>query len=184
MNLQPSTWNKPVLWTALAALLAAALVAAGLTIAFSSPSERHAGPETRTDVEPLRTRFAAVGDLSDPHWLGYNPRETESSRLPEQDPETRVVGVARLPHGAVRTILDRPGAAFRPADLVGPGFYGWPNFPDNLTKPPEQITPHLPGTAKWVASTDYDTSVTHGKYRGRFYFDEATDTFYFDTVNP
>jgi hypothetical protein len=170
-----------MLWIGLAVVLAGA---GAVTVVATTTHRRDDSTTVRTEVAPLRARFPAVGELFDPHWLGYNPRANQGSRLPEPDPQLRVVGVARLPPGTVKAITSRPGFDFRPAELIGPGLHGWPGSPDDLTRPPEPIVDHLPSEARWVGSTRFDISVTGDEYQGRFYFDQASDTVYFDTVNP
>ncbi|TWE15351.1 hypothetical protein FB465_0244 [Kitasatospora atroaurantiaca] len=123
----------------------------------------------RTDVEPLQRRFLAIGRLSDPHWLGYNPHDSGREWLPDQDPRIRVVGVARLPAGAVKSIISAPGYAFEPS------------APAQL---PEALAEFLPKNAEWVSSAGYDKHITNSHYEGRFHFAPATDHVYFDTINP
>ncbi|HVK24028.1 MAG TPA: hypothetical protein VM677_21960 [Actinokineospora sp.] len=158
----------------------AAIVVAGGAVGYALTRDTDTGPVPRTDLAPLQARFGALGTLSDAHWLGYNPREDGSrSSLPENDPEIRVVGVARLTPGTVTSII--AAHDFRLAELVGPGFSG---LPDEFSRPPASIAAHLPPSARWLSSTAFDEETTGKSYRGRFYLDQATDTVYFDTVNP
>ncbi len=125
--------------------------------------------KVNTDVEPLERRFRAIGRLFDPHWLDYNPNDSGREWLPDQDPQIRVVGVARLPAGAVRTIVDKRAHAFEPS------------VPSHI---PGELAEFLPEGAAWVSSVRYDKHVTRSLYRGRFHFSAATDHVYFATVNP
>ncbi len=125
--------------------------------------------KVRRDVEPLQRRFAAVGRLSDPHWLGYNPNDSGRESIPDQDPRIRVVGVARLPAGTVNSIVSATDYAFEPST------------PSQL---PEELAEFLPKNAEWVSSADYDDHITNSHYPGRFHLAPATDWVYFDTVNP
>ncbi|MFB7592221.1 hypothetical protein [Streptomyces sp. NPDC056169] len=125
--------------------------------------------KVRTDVEPLQRRFRAIGRLSDPHWLGYNPNDSGREWIPDQDPQVRVVGVARLPAGAAKAIVGRPMYAFVPSP------------PSDI---PEELTEFLPEGAEWLGSVRYDEYLTKSLYTGRFLFSATTDHVYFDTVNP
>ncbi|MFB7359013.1 hypothetical protein [Streptomyces gardneri] len=125
--------------------------------------------EVNTDVEPLQRRFGAIGRLSDPHWLGYNPNDSGREWIPDQDPRIRVVGVARLPAGAVTSIVAKPVHAFEPSVL---------------SHPPEELAEFLPEDAAWVSSVRYDKLITGSLYTGRFHLSPTTDHVYFDTVNP
>jgi len=80
-----------------------------------------------------------------------------------------VVGVARLPAGAVKSITSAPEYAFElsaPAQL------------------PEALAEFLPKNAEWVSSASYDNHITNSHYAGRFHLAPATDYVYFDTINP
>ncbi|GAA5023281.1 hypothetical protein GCM10025734_80250 [Kitasatospora paranensis] len=81
-----------ILLGGLAALAGGAGVYAATADEFVPDRER-----VRSDVEPLQRRFLAIGRLSGPHWLGYNPNDSGRELLPDQDPQTRVVGFAHLP---------------------------------------------------------------------------------------
>ncbi|MGW6394726.1 hypothetical protein ACWFR1_30410 [Streptomyces sp. NPDC055103] len=122
-----------------------------------------------TDVEPLQRRFHAIGQLSDPHWLGYNPDDSGRELLPDQDPQIRVVGVARLPAGAVASIVAKPTYTFAPG------------APAHI---PQELAEFLPENAPWVSSVGYDKHITRSLYTGRFHLSPTTDHVYFDTVNP
>ncbi|MFI6416719.1 hypothetical protein ACIBG6_04680 [Streptomyces sp. NPDC050842] len=122
-----------------------------------------------TDVAPLQRRFGAIGRLSDAHWLGYNPNDSGREWLPDQDPQIRVVGVARLPAGAVQSIVGKPVYAFKPSSPA---------------HAPEELTEFLPEGAGWVGSVRYDRHITKSLYVGRFHLSPTTDHVYFDTVNP
>ncbi|MFD7735391.1 hypothetical protein ACFV6F_34025 [Kitasatospora phosalacinea] len=149
----------------------------GLVVLSGCASVRTAAPDgagpdrrkVRRDVEPLQRRFAAVGQLSDPHWLGYNPNDLGRESIPDQDPHIRVVGVARLPAGTVNSIVSVTGYAFEPS------------APSQL---PEELAEFLPENAEWVSSASYDNHITNSLYPGRFHLAPATDWVYFDTVNP
>ncbi|MET9674572.1 hypothetical protein ABZY68_15925 [Streptomyces sp. NPDC006482] len=123
----------------------------------------------RTDVDPLRHPFRAIGTLSDPHWLGYNPNDSGREFLPDQDPQIRVVGVARLPAGVVASIVGAPG-------------YGFERSAPSET--PAALTEFVSANAEWTSSPRYDAHITKSLYRGRFHLSSLTDQVYFDTVNP
>ncbi|CAM5274218.1 hypothetical protein SNARM312S_02811 [Streptomyces narbonensis] len=125
--------------------------------------------EVNTDVEPLERRFRAIGRLSDPHWLGYDPNDSGREWIPDQDPRIRVVGVARLPAGAVRSVVGEPKYAFGPSEP---------------SHPPQELAEFLPEGAGWMGSARYDKHITRSLYVGRFHFSPTTDHVYFDTVNP
>ncbi|MEU7513426.1 hypothetical protein AB0B13_15640 [Streptomyces sp. NPDC042898] len=125
--------------------------------------------KVNTDVEPLQRRFRAIGRLSEPHWLGYNPNDSGREWIPDQDPRIRVVGVARLPAGAVETIVGKRAYAFASS------------VPSHT---PEELAEFLPEGAEWVGSVAYDQHITRSLYTGRFHFSAATDHVYFDTINP
>lgn len=63
--------------------------------------EQEAAEKVRTDPAPLNRRFsAALGDVSDAHWLGYDTDESTNDRsIPSPDSRIRLVGVARLEQG-------------------------------------------------------------------------------------
>lgn len=123
----------------------------------------------RTDTAPLRSRFGALGQLTDPHWLGYNPHDSGREILPDQDPQIRVVGIARLPAGTAASLTAAPGYGFAPAE------------PRAV---PEGLAEFLPADARWVTSVRYDEHLTKSRYTGRFHLDPVTDSVWFDTVNP
>ncbi|MFF8835563.1 hypothetical protein [Streptomyces sp. NPDC015130] len=153
-------------------MLGGLLVLGGAGTAACSSEGGGAGRERRevnTDVEPLRRRFRAIGPLSDPHWLGYDPNDSGREWIPDQDPRVRVVGVARLPAGAVSSLVGGTAYSFEPSD------------PSN---PPEELAEFLPENAGWVASVRYDKHITGSRYPGRFHLSPTTDHVYFDTVNP
>lgn len=125
--------------------------------------------KVNTDVEPLQRRFHAIGRLSDPHWLDYNPDDSGREWLPDQDPQIRVVGVARLPAGTVTSIVGRPAYPFAPATPA---------------QVPQELAEFLPEDARWVSSVGYDKHITRSLYTGRFHLSPTTDHVYFDTVNP
>ncbi|MEV4561347.1 hypothetical protein AB0K51_30780 [Kitasatospora sp. NPDC049285] len=123
----------------------------------------------RTDIEPLQRRFLEIGRLSDPHWLGYNPNDSGRELIPDQDPQIRVVGIARLPAGTVKSIVSVPGYAFEHSAPA---------------QPPEELAEFLPKNAEWLSSAGYDNHITNFHYPGKFHLAPATDWVYFDTINP
>ncbi|MFD3532774.1 hypothetical protein [Streptomyces sp. NPDC058664] len=125
--------------------------------------------KVRTDLEPLRRRFSAIGRLSDAHWLAYNPDDSGRELLPDQDPRTRLVGTAHLPVGTVGAIVARSGHDFAPSTPV---------------PPPEALAEFLPAGAGWLRSPGYDSAVTRSLYHGTFHLDPVTDVVYFDALNP
>ncbi|MFJ9643213.1 hypothetical protein [Streptomyces sp. NPDC101206] len=143
------------------------------------PNEDHL--RVRTEVEPLRKRFPALGELSDAHWLGYDlDGAGERQTVPGPDARIRLVGVARLTRGAVTAALGAAPAAERfetlplPADVPGP------------------LAEHVPDRSGWRASPAYDARVLAGdppqsapsgdRANGRFFLHEADDRVWFDTV--
>ncbi|MFK4221581.1 hypothetical protein [Streptomyces sp. NPDC019890] len=123
----------------------------------------------RTDSEPLLRRFRAIGQLSDPHWLGYNPNDSGRETIPDQDPRIRVVGIAQLPAGVVASVVRSSAYGFA---LGSP------------SKVPEALAQFLPEHPQWMNSPRYDRHITKSVYQGHFYFDRGTDRVYFDTTNP
>ncbi|WP_285739105.1 hypothetical protein [Kitasatospora phosalacinea] len=107
--------------------------------------------------------------MSDPHWLGYDPNDSGREPIPDQDPRIRVVGTARLPAGAVRSIVSTPGYAFEPSAPA---------------RPPKELAAFLPEHAGWLAGAGYDSRITGARYPGRFHLAPATDRVCFDTVDP
>ncbi|MGW2177081.1 hypothetical protein ACWCXX_03095 [Streptomyces sp. NPDC001732] len=166
-------------WLALGVGAAAAAAVGGTVYASTDDDPVPDHERVRTDLAPLRRRFGEAGRLSGAHWLAYDQdakgRGAEGrSYLPSPDPRYRVVGVARLPAGtAARTVAD-PAHAFGPAEPHG--------VPDVLAE-------FLPAHARWTTSASYDALLlgpgpVDELTRGRFFLDAATDTLYFDTVNP
>ncbi|MFF4652221.1 hypothetical protein [Streptomyces sp. NPDC001380] len=158
-------------WLLLGGLGGLAAVAGGAALLLEA-DDRDAVPDrgrVRTDTAPLQRRFPAVGRLSDAHWLGYDPDGSGRGAIPNPDARVRVVGVARLPAGAVRAITAVPGRAFAPAEQ--------PRIPQELAR-------YLPADARWTASARYDDLVTRSRYPGRFHLDPVTDTVCFDTLDP
>ncbi|MFF3458280.1 hypothetical protein ACFYXH_28990 [Streptomyces sp. NPDC002730] len=123
----------------------------------------------RKDAEPLLRRFRAVGQLADPHWLGFNPNDSGREPIPDQDPQIRVVGIAQLPAGAATSIVRSPAYGFA---LGSP------------SKVPEMLEQFLPEQPEWMSSPRYDQHITKSAYQGSFHFDRGTDCVYFDTLNP
>ncbi|WP_436790103.1 hypothetical protein [Yinghuangia sp. YIM S10712] len=123
----------------------------------------------RTDVAPLLRLFSAVGPLSDPHWLDYNPNDSGRELLPDQDPQLRVVGVAHLPEGSVAAVVGVPAFGFDHAEPTGR---------------PKSLERFLPSEARWMHSAAFDVHVTNSRYQGAFYVDRTTDSLYFDAMNP
>ncbi|WP_327678461.1 hypothetical protein [Streptomyces sp. NBC_00467] len=141
----------------------------GIYAATDDDPSRTDRERVRTDTAPLRRRFTSIGQLSDPHWLGFNPNRHGRESVPEPDPQIRVVGIARLPAG-------------RAAAVVGLTAYGFsPGVPEPAPKALEKF---LPEHARWLTSPRYDRHITQAVYRGRFHFDPGTNSVYFDTVNP
>ncbi|MFD7627724.1 hypothetical protein ACFV7Q_17075 [Streptomyces sp. NPDC059851] len=142
------------------------------------PNEDHL--RVRTDVEPLHERFPALGELSDPHWLGYDVDEAgRRQTLPGPDARIRLVGLARMAPGAVAAVLGAAtaGERFEPVDP-----------PADLPAP---LATHVPDRAGWRASTAYDLrvlaqapsqSATGDRADGRFLLHEEDDLVWFDTV--
>ncbi|GAB3685706.1 hypothetical protein GCM10027589_54620 [Actinocorallia lasiicapitis] len=129
-------------------------------------------PKVRTDREPLERRFAALGPLTDPHWLGttLGPEPDPADRITVPGPsDVRVVGFARLKPGTVTTLLAAPHWSFHRTE------------PDEI---PAALTPFTPEHARWFRSTSFDSSLTRDLYPGTFSLDPATDTVYFETMNP
>ncbi|MFJ3923178.1 hypothetical protein [Streptomyces sp. NPDC090022] len=133
----------------------------------------------RTDPEPLRRRFGVLGELSEPHWLGYDVDEAGKRTLvPAPDSRIRLVGSARLPKGAVAAAL----AAGRDRQE--------PFEPAALTDIPEPLRASVPAGARWLHSAAYDARVlapgpqteVNASADGRFLLDEERDVVWFDTV--
>jgi hypothetical protein len=133
-----------------------------------STAKRAGGNEVRTDSDPLERRFAALGQLSDTHWLGF-VLGTDSRVSVPGPTDVRVVGFARLRAGGVAAIVGAPQRGFQPAT------------PSQL---PEALVQFMPKNARWVRSESFDRQVTGGTYSGAFYFDPGADWVYFDTTNP
>ncbi|MFD0270084.1 hypothetical protein ACFVGY_26505 [Streptomyces sp. NPDC127106] len=142
------------------------------------PNEDHL--RVRTDVEPLRSRFAALGELSGAHWLGYDLDEAgKRQTIPGPDSRIRLVGVARLTEGTVAATLGAAPAGER---------FETVSLPAELPAP---LAKHVPDRAGWWASTAYDLRVlarqpeqsTSGdEADGRFFLHEEDDLVWFDTV--
>ncbi len=145
-----------------------ALGAAMALAACTSPAKRTDGNEVRTDSEPLERRFAALGPLSDTHWLGV-VLGTDSRVSVPGPADVRVVGFARLRAGGVAAIVRAPQRGFEPA---------------TPSRPPEGLVQFMPKSARWVRSESFDRRMTGGRYSGAFYFDPGADRVYFDTTNP
>ncbi|MEU2390165.1 hypothetical protein [Streptomyces sp. NPDC007369] len=142
------------------------------------PNEDHL--RVRSDIEPLRKRFPALGEVSDAHWLGYDLDEAgKRQTIPAPDSRIRLVGVARLAEGAVAATLGAAPAEERfepvplPADIPAP------------------LAKHVPDRAGWRASTAYDLRVlargpaqssSGDQAEGRFFLREEDDRVWFDTV--
>ena len=161
-------------WLALGIGTAAAAAVGGTVYVSTDDDPVPDRERVRTDVAPLRRRFGEAGRLGGAHWLAYDRDAKGRSYLPSPDPRYRVVGVARLPAGtAARTVAD-PAHAFEPSAPHG--------VPDVLAE-------FLPAHARWMTSTSYDALLlgpgpVDGLTEGRFFLDSATDSLYFDTVNP
>lgn len=126
--------------------------------------------DLRTDPEPLERRFAALGPLSEPHWLGIRLGADSGSRVDVPGPtDVRVVGFARLGKGRLDALVADPRYDFRPAEL--------PRLPQKLA----QFTGAGGG---WLRGEAFDRRVTGGTYTGAFYLHPATGRVCFDTVNP
>ncbi|MFF2043649.1 hypothetical protein ACFVVX_24845 [Kitasatospora sp. NPDC058170] len=149
----------------------------------------------RTDTAPLQRRFAAIGELSDPHWLGYNLHYESRPLVPDPDPPIRVVGIARLPAGTAAAITSRPEYAFHPIEPVDPAGPASPTAstpgsprPDLLLPGPGQLPVPLihtlPVESDWLTSDAYDRTITKSLYQGRFFLDPLSDSVYFDTIAP
>lgn len=153
---------------------AAATAAVGGTVYASADGPVPDHERVRTDLAPLRRRFGEAGRLSGAHWLAYDRDAKGRSYLPSPDPRYRVVGVARLPAGtAARTVAD-PAHVFEPAAAHGV---------------PDVLAGFLPAHARWKTSASYDALLlgpgpVDGLTKGWFFLDAATDSLYFDTVNP
>ncbi|WP_406195654.1 hypothetical protein OH807_07925 [Kitasatospora sp. NBC_01560] len=129
-----------------------------------------ASAKVRTDVEPLQRRFLAIGQLSDPRWVGYD-KDDDGGRVtvPDPDPQVRVAGLAHLPVGTAATLTADPAYAFHPGT------------PGDL---PPALDGDLVRAAHWLTSPAYDRSITKSQYVGTFYLDPATDLLWFDTISP
>ncbi|MFE5301355.1 hypothetical protein [Streptomyces sp. NPDC056632] len=147
---------------------ALALGLATVLAACTSPSESSDETTVRTDSEPLERRFAALGRLSDAHWLGMVLGTDSRGSVPGPT-DVRVVGFARLRAGGVKAVTGAPREGFSP---TAP------------SPPPEPLVPYLPKGAHWVRSESFDREVTGGAYAGTFFLDESEDLVYFDTTNP
>ncbi|MBD3579306.1 MULTISPECIES: hypothetical protein [Streptomyces] len=144
------------------------------------PNEDHL--RVRTDVEPLHKRFAALGELSDAHWLGYDlDAAGKRQAAPGPDARVRLVGVARTAPGTVAaTLAAAPaGERFETVALAG--------------DVPAPLAPYVPDRAGWRASTAYDLTVLardpaqpgadgNDRADGRFLLHEADDRVWFDAV--
>ncbi|MFD0723036.1 MULTISPECIES: hypothetical protein [Streptomyces] len=136
----------------------------------------------RTDVGPLHKRFAALGPLSDAHWLGYDlDAAGRRASVPGPDARIRLVGVARPAPGAVAAALAAApgGEPFDTVALAG-------DIPAPLAR-------HVPDRAGWRASPAYDLTVLArdpaqpgavggDRADGRFLLHEADDLVWFDAV--
>ncbi|MGW7437684.1 hypothetical protein [Streptomyces sp. NPDC054849] len=131
--------------------------------------------EVRTDPEPLNRRFKPyLGELTDPHWLGYDIDESGDDRsIPSPDSRVRLVGVAHLPTGGAAAIVRHPDHTFRPA------------APSALPGP---LKPYLPAAAAWQHSPEFDAYANRGgsgpdvSPSGRYPFDTARDLVHFDVL--
>ncbi|MGW2559324.1 hypothetical protein ACWCXB_08780 [Streptomyces sp. NPDC001514] len=162
--------SKPVLVSRRRWLLLSGLVAVGGGIGIYAAADEGvpARERVRTDVEPLRSRFRHIGHLTDPHWLVDNPNDSGRD-IPDQDPQIRVVGFARLPAGTAGKITGVPAYGFAARD------------PREV---PEPLAEFRPAEARWMSSARYDQRITKALYSGRFHLDPVTDSLYFDTFNP
>ncbi|MET9916061.1 hypothetical protein ABZZ04_03130 [Streptomyces sp. NPDC006435] len=161
-------------WLALGIGVAAAAAVGGTVYASADDEPVPDRERIRTDLAPLQRRFGEAGRLRGAHWLAYDQDAEGRSYLPSPDPRYRVVGVARLPAGAAARTAADPAHAFGPAGPTGV---------------PEVLAAFLPAHARWLTSASYDALLlgpgpVDGLTRGRFFLDTATDTLYFDTVNP
>ncbi|MFH8518837.1 hypothetical protein ACH4CE_27855 [Streptomyces gelaticus] len=153
---------------------AAAAAAVGGTVYASADGPVPDHERVRTDLAPLRRRFGEAGRLSGAHWLAYDRDAEGRSYLPSPDPRYRVVGVARLPAGTAARTVAGPAHAFGPAAPHGV---------------PDVLAGFLPAHARWMTSASYDALLlgpgpVDDLTKGRFFLDAATDSLYFDTVNP
>ncbi|MFG3055960.1 hypothetical protein ACGFZP_34110 [Kitasatospora sp. NPDC048239] len=175
-----------------------AVTALGCTATPPPTTREESDPDStrvRTDTAPLQRPFAAIGELSDPHWLGYNLHYESRPLVPDQDPPIRVVGIAHLPAGTAAAITSRPEYAFHP---VAPADGATPAAPtasspgsaslDLLLPGPGQLPVPLrhalPVESDWLTSEAYDRTITGSRYQGRFFLDPLSDSVYFDTVSP
>ncbi|MFB7462065.1 hypothetical protein ACFCZ1_00935 [Streptomyces sp. NPDC056224] len=129
----------------------------------------------RTDTEPLRARFASLGEMSDAHWLGYaiNKGAYDDRSIPGPDSRIRVVGLARLPQGKAAEAVRRPRQV---PFSVG----GLPQIPAPLRK-------FVPAGAVWQSSPDHDAEINAAPssadhVEGRYFLDAARDQVWFDAV--
>ncbi|WP_328752677.1 hypothetical protein OHT57_44545 [Streptomyces sp. NBC_00285] len=145
-----------------------ALGAATVLGACTSTAQGTDGNKVRTDSEPLERRFAALGPLSNAHWLGVVLGTDSRGSVPGPT-DVRVVGLAQLRAGGAAIIAGTPQHGFLPAT------------PNQL---PDVLTQFMPKGARWVRSESFDRAVTGGRYSGAFYVDPDTDWACFDTTNP
>ncbi|GGJ63137.1 hypothetical protein [Streptomyces brasiliensis] len=144
------------------------MLGAATILAACTSTAKSGASKVGTDSEPLECPFAALGPLSEVHWLGV-VRGTDSRVSVPGPADVRVVGLAKLRAGGATAIVGASQRDFQPAT------------PSRL---PETLAQFMPKSAKWVRSESFDREVTGGTYDGAFYFDPGTDRVYFDTTNP
>ncbi|MFD9409882.1 hypothetical protein ACFWBN_23115 [Streptomyces sp. NPDC059989] len=155
------------------ALLLTGVMAGGYALRSEDPP---LPPErVRTDIEPLRARFATVGEMSDAHWLGYgiNKGAYDERSIPGPESRIRVVGLARLPQGRAAEAIGRPRqvpfSVGAPSDIPGP------------------LRKFLPNGAVWQSSPEHDLEVNGAPtdadhVEGRYFLDAARDLVWFDAL--
>ncbi|WP_328924256.1 hypothetical protein OG429_06120 [Streptomyces sp. NBC_00190] len=152
-------------------LLAGAGVGVGSALSSDEPDPRR----VRTDLEPLKLRFHAAGELTEAHWQGYDVDASAGGDryIPSPDSRIRLVGVARLGTGQVAGILRNPDYSFAAAE------------PKDL---PGRLKPYVPAGAAWQRSEAFDTLMNRPgsdlftSSSGEFLLDAERDLVCFDVI--
>ncbi|WP_157856185.1 hypothetical protein [Actinacidiphila yeochonensis] len=123
----------------------------------------------KQDVQPIATRFPVFGEIARSEWCAVNLSAGRSDVPGPTD--IRLAGeLTAADSGRVHALLGDSRWHFRAASL--------PSLP-------AKIAQELPeGEDNWMASEEFDRSVSAGLYAANFYLSETSSAVVFDTVNP
>lgn len=163
------TVPRPNLRRVVTVVLALALTSCTPFASGAAPRERTttmSAPAVRTDLNPITTRFPALGEIAQVRWLGSLAGNTGGD-LPGPS-DVRIQALVTLTATSREAILSR---------------YHWQPAPADWTsKVSDDLRPFLPADATWHQSEEFTADICQHRYSGSVVVDTTSGTVYLDVI--